>query len=72
MNPNDTNLYEFLDDPARRRFWLLIKALESAPLGEAVALAKSAEAFVTGGTEALQERGAADGTIALQLPAWVH
>jgi hypothetical protein len=31
----NTNLCEFLDDPARRRFWLLIKALESAPLREA-------------------------------------
>jgi hypothetical protein len=72
MNTNDINLCEVVDNPARRRFWLLIKALESAPLGEAVGLAKSAEAFVTGGTEAIQERDAANGTTALRLPSWVH
>jgi hypothetical protein len=72
MNPNDTNLYEFLDDPARRRFWLLIKALESAPLQEALALAKGAEVFVTGRADASQETAAADYSTALQLPTWMH
>lgn len=65
-------LCEFVGDPARRRFWLLIRALESAPFEEAVALAKSADAFVTGGTEALREKNAADGRIPLQLRSWVH
>jgi hypothetical protein len=44
----DRNLCEFLDDPARRRVWLLTKALEGAPLAEALAMAKAAEAFLTG------------------------
>jgi hypothetical protein len=35
-------------DPADRRCWLLTKALEIAPLGEALALAQAAEDFVSG------------------------
>jgi hypothetical protein len=30
----DTNLYGVFDDPARRRFWLIIKALETTPFGK--------------------------------------
>ena len=43
----NTNLRDVFGDPARRRYWLLAKALEAAPLGEALALAKAAEAFLT-------------------------
>jgi hypothetical protein len=35
-------------DPASRRRWLLRKALETAPLGEALALAQAAEGFISG------------------------
>ena len=37
------------DEPPRRRWWLLSKALESAPLDEALKLAQAAENFLTGG-----------------------
>jgi len=33
--------------PAERRFWLLCRAFECAPLNEAIELARAAEAFVT-------------------------
>jgi hypothetical protein len=39
---------EFMRDPASRRRWLLTKALETAPLGEALALAQAAEDFISG------------------------
>lgn len=42
-------------DPARRRMWLLNKALEKAPLGEALTLARRAEAFLAGRVERRQE-----------------
>jgi len=38
-------------DPVRRRSWLFAKALETAPLREALAFAEAAEAFITGATE---------------------
>jgi hypothetical protein len=68
----DTNLPKVFDDPARRRFWLLTKALEGAPLREALALAKGAEAFVTGRGDASQQRAVAGYSTALQLPTWMH
>jgi DNA-binding CsgD family transcriptional regulator len=37
-----------LDDPVRRRSWLLAKALASHPLDQALELARNAEAFITG------------------------
>jgi hypothetical protein len=37
-----------MQDPAARRHWLLTKALEIAPLGEALALAQAAEEFLSG------------------------
>ena|ERR1051325_2236959 len=37
-----------LADPVRRRSWLLAKALASHPLDQALELARSAEAFITG------------------------
>jgi len=40
------------DEPPRRRWWLLSKALESAPLNEALKLAQAAEDFVVGGVGA--------------------
>jgi hypothetical protein len=40
--------HELMLDPARRRRWLLTKALEIAPLGEALALAQAAEDFISG------------------------
>jgi hypothetical protein len=68
----DTNLRDVLDDPARRRFWLLTKALEGAPLREALALAKGAEAFLTRSTGALPERVVADYSTTFQLPKRMH
>ena len=41
--------FDLCDQPARRRQWLLFKALESAPLDEALRIAQAAEAFVTTG-----------------------
>jgi hypothetical protein len=38
-------------DPVRRRSWLFAKALETAPLSSALALAQAAEAFITGTME---------------------
>jgi hypothetical protein len=37
-----------LDQPLRRRWWLLLKALESQPLDEALKEAQAAEDFLTG------------------------
>jgi hypothetical protein len=39
---------ELMLDPASRRRWLLTKAMEIAPLGEALALAQAAEEFLSG------------------------
>jgi hypothetical protein len=39
---------ELMLDPMGRRRWLLTKALEIAPLGEALALAQAAEDFISG------------------------
>src|SRR5947207_3111636 len=39
---------EVLNNPVRRRSWLLTKALESLSLDKALELARSAEAFITG------------------------
>jgi hypothetical protein len=51
----DINLpAQVLNDPIRRRAWLLSKALESLPLDRALEFARSAEAFITG---SLTERG---------------
>jgi hypothetical protein len=63
----NTNLYEFLDDPARRRLWLLVKALESAPLREALALAKGTEAFLTGRAVVSQDRAAAHHSLSTSI-----
>jgi hypothetical protein len=38
-------------DPVRRRSWLFAKASETAPLSEALALARAAESFITGTVE---------------------
>jgi hypothetical protein len=42
------DLNSCLADPARRRIFLLTKALEQNPLPEALRLAQAAEAFLTG------------------------
>jgi hypothetical protein len=68
----DSNLCEFLDYPARRRVWLLTKALEGAALGEALAVAKEAEAFLTGRAVVLQQRALAHRSIGLQHSHSVH
>ena len=39
---------ELMLNPASRRRWLLTKALEIAPLGQALALAQAAEDFISG------------------------
>jgi hypothetical protein len=41
-------LSELLNDPIRRRSWLLAKALEHHPLDQALEVARTAEAFITG------------------------
>lgn len=38
-------------DPVRRRNWLFAKALETAPMSDALAFAEAAEAFITGTME---------------------
>ena len=43
--PNEPNEFQATEE---RRWWLLRKALERAPLEAAIALARAAEAFVTG------------------------
>ena len=45
-------------DPAKRRRWLLTKALEIAPLGEALALAQAAEDFISGTAAQIADRTA--------------
>jgi hypothetical protein len=42
------NLESLFDQPEHRRFWLLSKALESAPLDEAIELARAADQFIGG------------------------
>jgi hypothetical protein len=37
-----------VDQPLRRRWWLLLRALESQPLDEALKEAQAAEDFLTG------------------------
>jgi hypothetical protein len=44
----------FIRDTAHRRIWLLAKALEHAPLAEALILAQAAEDFVTKGLDGAQ------------------
>ena len=45
-------------DPAYRRRWLLTKAMEIAPLGEALALAQAAEDFISGTAARTGDRAA--------------
>jgi hypothetical protein len=68
----DPNLRDIFYDPARRRFWLLTKALESAPLRDALTLAKGAEAFLTGRGDASPEGAVADHSTVLQLSTLTH
>jgi hypothetical protein len=68
----NTNLCEFLDNPAGRRLWLLIKALENAPLREALALAKGAEVFLAGRADASEEKGIRCHSPGLQLSTSTH
>ena len=55
LSMNKTNLRDVFGDPSRRRCWLLARALESAPLDEALALAKEAEAFLMRSADASEE-----------------
>jgi hypothetical protein len=41
------------DDPPRRRWWLLTKALEGAPLQEALETALAADLFIVEGVDGL-------------------
>jgi len=68
----NTNLRDVFGDPARRRCWLLAKALEASPLGEALALAKAAEAFLTGCADAPPEAVAAYHPAVSQLSTLIH
>jgi hypothetical protein len=72
LQPMNINLCDVIDDPACRRCWLLAKALESAPLDEALALAKEAEAFLAARADASQERGIACHLPGLQLSTSIH
>jgi len=45
-----------LGHPMRRRWWLLIKALESVPLSDALKFAEAADTFLTAGLTAGQSR----------------
>jgi hypothetical protein len=49
---------QLMRDPAVRRRWLLTKALEIAPLGEALALAQAAEDFMSGTAAPIADRTA--------------
>ncbi|HYM71835.1 MAG TPA: hypothetical protein VET89_02565 [Stellaceae bacterium] len=40
------NLSSLFDHPAHRRLWLLLKAMESRPLADALKLAQAVEAFI--------------------------
>ena len=66
------NLFDVFENPAYRRCWLLAKALESAPLGEALALAKGAEAFLMGSADPSTTDVAAWHAAFLQLSTRVH
>jgi hypothetical protein len=49
---------QLMRDPAIRRRWLLTKALEIAPLGEALAMAQAAEDFISGTAAYIADRTA--------------
>jgi hypothetical protein len=68
----DTDLSAVFASPARRRFWLLTKALEDAPLDVALVRAKSAEAFVTGCADAHERAKAACLTTFRGPLTWMH
>jgi hypothetical protein len=51
-----------MSDPASRRHWLLTKALEIAPLGEALALAQAAEDFLSGTAAQTGDRASSEVT----------
>jgi hypothetical protein len=53
---------ELMLDPAARRHWLLTKAMEAAPLGEALALAQAAEDFISGTAAQTGDRTPAEAT----------
>jgi hypothetical protein len=40
-------IFDLIDQPLRRRQWLLMKALETEPLADALALVKAVEEFLT-------------------------
>jgi hypothetical protein len=57
-------------DPASRRRWLLTKALEAAPLGEALALAQAAEEFISGTAARTADRASSEIMRVPALGAW--
>jgi hypothetical protein len=48
MISEQVELNELIANPAARRLWLLHRALQHLPFGEAIELACAAEAFITG------------------------
>jgi hypothetical protein len=54
-------------DPASRRHWLLTKALEIAPLGEALVLAQAAEDFISGAPAGTDDRPSSE---VMQAPSF--
>jgi hypothetical protein len=47
--PKDSEIEPPFDNPRRRRWWLLTKALESAQLQDALKIALAADAFIVEG-----------------------
>jgi hypothetical protein len=51
--PKDSEIEPPFDNPRRRRWWLLTKALESAQLQDALKIALAADAFIVKGAVGL-------------------
>jgi hypothetical protein len=63
------NLEKLLEHPAYRRGWLLLKALECAPLDQAIGLARTADQFLLGDVHNDANLRAAVTTTAKVIPA---
>jgi hypothetical protein len=72
MAPMSANFFELFGDPVRRRRWLLVKALEYAPLAEALMLAKATESFLTGCQEAPKQEAARRAPSTVQRSMRIH
>jgi hypothetical protein len=68
----DSDDVKWFADPVRRRMWLLTKALEDAPLLEALAQANEAEAFLAERVGVRHEGAAACRLTVHQLSTSIH